>query len=155
MTKDELVALARDIAKRFMLNDALVCALVEQESSWNPDATRYEPGFYERYIAPMGLEDGEAKARSTSWGLCQVMGEVARELKYTGVLQCLCDPTTGLTYGCMHFANKLRQAQGDTYNALLRWNGGGNQAYPQQVIDRITHYVSDHDAVQSAAQNEN
>ena len=30
----------------------LVCAIIEQESAWNPWALRYEPSFYAKYIAP-------------------------------------------------------------------------------------------------------
>ncbi len=42
MTKDELVALARTIALAHGLRPDLVCAIVEQESSWRTYAVRYE-----------------------------------------------------------------------------------------------------------------
>lgn len=137
----QLITLARSVAQAHGLDDALVCAIVEQESGWNPNATRYEPAFYQRYILPMNLDELESTGRSTSWGLMQVMGEVARELHFTGAFAELLNPSTGLEYGCIHFANKLKQAGGDKYGALLRWNGGGNKNYPQQVINRVSKYV--------------
>ncbi|MFZ0821749.1 MAG: transglycosylase SLT domain-containing protein [Candidatus Acidiferrales bacterium] len=82
-TRDSFIALARAAAAAHSLDPALVCAVVEQESAWNPWAIRYEPGFLARYVAPLftagKLSTTEAYARSFSWGLMQVMGQVARE----------------------------------------------------------------------------
>ena len=80
----ELVALARCAAETHALWPELVCAIVEQESSWNPWALRYEPEFYEKYVAPQiargAIDDvTESRARAFSWGLMQVMGQAARE----------------------------------------------------------------------------
>jgi len=82
-TRESLIALARAAAAAHALDPALVCAVVEQESAWNPWAIRYEPGFLARYVAPIftagKISATEAYARSFSWGLMQVMGQVARE----------------------------------------------------------------------------
>jgi len=83
MTREELIALAKQTAAAHHLDPALVCAVCEQESSWNPWALRYEPAFFAKYVAPL-LTNGkvsatEAYARAFSWGLMQVMGQVARE----------------------------------------------------------------------------
>jgi Transglycosylase SLT domain len=87
---------------------ALVCAIIEQESAWNPHAIRYEPGFRTRYVAPLGLPPTEEIARSISWGLMQVMGQVAREHGFTGkFLSALCDPVVGLDIGCAALASKI------------------------------------------------
>jgi hypothetical protein len=74
----EIVALARTIASAHGLDPALVCAVVEQESAWDADAIRYEPAFRARYVPPLELPPTEEIARSISWGLMQVMGQVAR-----------------------------------------------------------------------------
>jgi soluble lytic murein transglycosylase-like protein len=42
----QLVVLARKAASAQSLDAALVCAVVEQESGWNPWAMRYEPAFF-------------------------------------------------------------------------------------------------------------
>ncbi len=82
-TRAELISLARAAATAHSLDPALVCAVVEQESAWNPWAIRYEPGFLARYVAPLftagKISATEAYARSFSWGLMQIMGQVARE----------------------------------------------------------------------------
>jgi hypothetical protein len=90
-----LIALARAAAAQHSLNPALICAIVEQESAWDPHAIRYEPAFRTRYVAPLGLPPTGEVARSISWGLMQVMGQVAREHGFTAKsLAALCDPAT-------------------------------------------------------------
>src|SRR6202021_1250910 len=124
-------------AAQHSLDPALVCAIVEQESAWDPHAIRYEPAFRTRYVAPLGLAPTEEVARSMSWGLMQVMGQVAREHGFTAVsLASLCDPAAGLAIGCRVFAAKFAVAEGNATRALLLWNGAGNQDYPASVLAR-------------------
>jgi soluble lytic murein transglycosylase-like protein len=142
----ELVALAHRVAEAHALWPELVCAIVEQESAWNHWALRYEPAFYDKYIAPQisraEIADlTEARARAFSWGLMQVMGQVAREHGFTGGLASLCDPAVGLDIGCRVFAAKLAAAEGNVARALLLWNGAGNREYPAAVLARAARYA--------------
>ena len=143
----ELVALARRAADTHGVWPELICAIVEQESSWNPWALRYEPAFYEKYIAPQTARGSivdvtESRARAFSWGLMQVMGQVAREHGFDGAsLAALCDPAAGLEIGCRVFAAKLAAAEGNVGRALLLWNGGGNQGYVAAVLARAGGYT--------------
>lgn len=142
----ELVALAQRTAERHELWPELVCAIVEQESAWNPWALRYEPAFYDKYVAPQIArgeiaEVTESRARAFSWGLMQVMGQVAREHGFTGALASLCDPAIGLEIGCRVFAAKLAAAEGNVTRALLLWNGAGNRDYPAAVLARTVSYA--------------
>jgi hypothetical protein len=108
MPTAELIALARAAAAKHALDPALVCAVIEQESAWDTHAIRYEPGFRTRYVAPQGLPPTEEIARSISWGLMQVMGQLAREHGFHGkFLSALCDPATGLEIGCAALAAKI------------------------------------------------
>ena len=153
----QLVLLARKAASAQSLDPALVCAIVEQESAWDPNAIRYEPAFRQRYVARLGLAPTEEIARSISWGLMQVMGQVAREHNFAAKsLASLCDPATSLEVGCTVFAAKLRAVGGDAgmgekddaasvannviARALQLWNGGANPAYAAQVLARIANY---------------
>lgn len=137
----DLVVLARSTAVKHSLDPALVCAVAEKESSWDPHAIRYEPSFRARYVAPLGLPPTEEVARSISWGLMQVMGQVAREHGFAGrFLSLLCDPLTGLEIGCIVLASKIRAAGGDISRALQLWNGGGNPNYSAEVLARIANY---------------
>ncbi len=49
----KLMDLARRAVQAEGLDPALVCAVVEQESNWNPWAIRYEPLFFAKYVAPL------------------------------------------------------------------------------------------------------
>jgi soluble lytic murein transglycosylase-like protein len=141
MLKTDLIALSRVMAAEQGLDPALVAAVIEQESGWNPWAVRYEPGFYRRYVQAMTLSDTEETMRSTSFGLMQCMGQVARELGFKGkYLTELCDPDINLRIGCKHLKNKLDRAHGDLRKALLAWNGGGNPHYPDEVLARTATY---------------
>src|SRR6266550_1899123 len=111
----EIIELARRIAAAHGLEPALVCAVIEQESAWNSWAVRCEPGFLSRYVAPLytagKLSATEAYSRSMSWGLMQVMGQVARESGFAEPsLAELCDPPVGLEWGCRIFAKRLAKA---------------------------------------------
>jgi soluble lytic murein transglycosylase-like protein len=137
----DLVSLARLAAAKHSLDPAIVCAIVEQESSWDTHAIRYEPAFRTRYVSPLGLPATEEVARSISWGLMQVMGQVARENGFSGKsLAELCDPAAGLEIGCTIFVSKLSTAAGDVTHALKRWNGGANSDYAAQVLARVSKY---------------
>ena len=141
-TTQARLALATKYALKYGLNPSLVAAVIEQESSWNPWAIRFEPAFHERYIVPLGFTDlTESHARATSFGLMQVMGQVARELGFQGrFLTQLCDPDAGVDIGCRKLQQCFDKHDRDPENSLLAYNGGGNQFYAKQVLDRMTHY---------------
>ena len=88
---------------------------METESDWYTHASRREKGFKRRYIDPIkSVErwgstsyETERENRATSFGLCQVMGQVARELGCTArSLTELTTPEIGLEYG----AKRLKKA---------------------------------------------
>src|ERR1700690_3953547 len=141
----KLVALARRAADAEGLDNALVCAVVEQESGWNPWAMRYEPLFFAKYVAPLYTNNKvsatEAYSRGISWGLMQVMGQTARERGVTSpFLSALCEPSAGLAIGCRILRQKLEAAGSEARKALLAWNGGGNPDYAEEVLARMGRY---------------
>jgi soluble lytic murein transglycosylase-like protein len=142
----QLVLLARKAAAAQSLDPALVCAVVEQESAWNPWALRFEPAFFTKYVAGLytnyKITASEAYARGFSWGLMQVMGQVARESGFEGpFLSAMCDPEQSLAIGCKVLRRKLDAAGGDCTRALQAWNGGANTAYATQVMARRPKYL--------------
>ena len=137
----EIVALARTTASAHGLDPALVCAVVEQESAWDADAIRYEPAFRTRYVAPLELPPTEEIARSISWGLMQVMGQVAREHGFQRpFLSARGDSSAGLAFGRIVLAAKLAAAGGNVPRGLALWNGDGNPDYAAQVLARVPPY---------------
>jgi len=143
----EIIDLARRIATSHGIEPSLVCAVIEQESAWNTWAVRYEPGFLSRYVAPLytagKFSATEAYTRSMSWGLMQVMGQVARESGFSEPsLAELCDPVIGVDLGCKILATRMARAKGDVSAALLAWNGGANPSYLTEVLARRRNYSS-------------
>jgi soluble lytic murein transglycosylase-like protein len=66
---------------------------------------------------------------------------VAREAGFHGTfLSEMCDPETGLEWGCTVLAKKLAQAGGDTAKGLQLWNGGANLQYASLVMARTNQY---------------
>jgi len=138
---DDLVGEATLLAQQHSLDPAVVCAVIEQESSWDTHAVRYEPLFRSRYVVPLALAPTEEITRSMSWGLMQVMGQVAREHGFSDkFLSALCEPKNGVTIGCIVLASKLSQTNGDLARALQIWNGGANPDYASEVLTRVPHY---------------
>ncbi|MHB8413280.1 MAG: lytic transglycosylase domain-containing protein [Candidatus Acidiferrales bacterium] len=145
MTRNELIALAKQTAEAHGLFGHVICGQIERESSWDPWTIRYEGAFFARYIQPMlaagKLHDAtEARARAISWGLGQVMGEVARELGYAGRLAALCDPAAGVEWQCRALDAKLRVQNGNVRDALQAYNGGANPSYADEVLQFAEKY---------------
>lgn len=137
----------------------LLLALCWQESSGNHWAIRYEPG-YEYFVqvdkkrplhdvaqsaqgnrirALQILGATEFHAQSTSYGLLQLMGATARDVGFKGkYLTELCDPEINIAYGSMFLWDYcFKQGKNSTEHALLRYNGGGNKNYPDEVLAKL------------------
>jgi hypothetical protein len=56
------------------------------------------------FQALKGSRDAEFWGQQASWGPMQVMGAVAREAGFVDHFPKLCDPYTGVRYGCVHLA---------------------------------------------------
>jgi soluble lytic murein transglycosylase-like protein len=144
-TNDARLALARKwAAKHGGLDPYIVCAVCEQESSWNPFAVRYENEFLARYVKPLNPLSPTTQeiTRACSFGLMQVMGLTAMEFGWRGYfLTDLCDPDNGVDYGCRKLQQCFENGSDDEH-ALLLYNGGGNAFYGQQVLARASHYMS-------------
>ena len=143
MTREELIALAVQTARAYELDPRLVCAVCEQESSFNPFAIRFEPAFLSRYVLPLNLGSRtEETARAFSWGIMQVMGQVAREHGFKGqFLSMLCEPVAGLDIGCRVLRSKLNSHPSTVTAGLLAYNGGGNKEYATGVIEKMSNYA--------------
>jgi hypothetical protein len=129
--------LFQDAEKRYSLPAGVLAAMAWKESSGIPWAARYEPEFFARYIANRPAKDlrglwprlvsgnTERNSRATSYGLLQVMGQVAREYGFAGIfLTQLCDPATGIEFGAKHLKRQLDRYKGDLAKALSAFNAG-------------------------------
>lgn len=148
----ELVEL---IAPTFGLDRSLLLAIIWQESSGDPEAVRAEPGFVWFFSPERGplrdprlttehnrdkaltiLGEEEFNFQTCSHGMMQVMGSVAREMGFIGPKQDLYLPEINVEYGCKYLKACIRRAGGNLQRGLLRWNGGGRNKYPDEVMEK-------------------
>lgn len=151
MVSDGLLHVIIEAAAEYDLPPENVLAVVLQESGGKPNAKRYEPGFFEHYIVPLGVDDPEeAKGLATSWGEMQVMGQVAREMGYTGPFQTILDDhTLAINLGCRHLAAKYKRyfRRYGWDGVFAAYNGGSvrfdfegkfvNQRYVDEVNEKL------------------
>jgi soluble lytic murein transglycosylase-like protein len=98
----------RDAEDKFRLPYGLIRSIIITESNGDPWAIRYEPAFKSAYLDGKTWKvfgavshETEVMSRATSWGLMQVMGQVARERGFDRpFLSALCNPGIGIDYGC-------------------------------------------------------
>jgi soluble lytic murein transglycosylase-like protein len=150
MVSKEIRDIIMTKANKYDLYPDLVEAHVMTESSGKPDATRYEPAFFKTYIIPLGIKnEAEAKGRATSWGLLQIMGQVARELGYQGNWEGLCDPEVNLEYGCKKLSKCYRRYHPELDKGIAAYNSGsaivvfreGKEVLRnQEYVDRVHRF---------------
>jgi len=136
-------ALAAKYGAKHGIDTVLICAVIEQESSWDPFAIRFEPAFEARYIKPAipSMPTTLEMTKAMSFGLMQIMGETALEFGWKGkFLTELCDPDIGVDFGCAKLRHCLDIKGDNETEALLAYNGGGNPLYASQVLARKPTY---------------
>lgn len=109
----------------FGVDPLLIEAVIQQESSGNADAFRFEPGFYLRYLEKDPKFKGMNKRRiSSSYGLMQIMYTTALELGFTGEPEDLFDIHLNVNLGTKLLDRLLKKYKGDVEKALMAYNGG-------------------------------
>lgn len=142
-----------DIADKHGVDKFLLAAICRQESNSNTWAMRYEPAYKPRldvikFAKLNGISRAtEEVAQGCSWGLCQVMGHIARSLGFQGSLTELCEPSVCLEYACKLLAQlKARfPARNDMISA---YNQGSPRKDPtgkyvnQEYVDSVLLHLS-------------
>lgn len=146
--KEEVYKLASVIAPHYSLDPFLVLAITEQESGYSQFALRLEQGYYFKYLRKnANIPQVVKPLMATSWGLMQVMGlsffemnefkHFTKPQEYVAFFDSyLADPAFQIHAGCRWFLKKMTLAGDEIRKALLYWNGGGNPAYPDEVLAR-------------------
>jgi hypothetical protein len=126
----ELVQTAARVASSKGLDPVLVCAVIAQESAWDPRAYRFEPHINE-----------------ASYGLMQVLESTARWMGLTGDVERLYDPETGITVGCDYLVwlRNFYKNDGDVRKMLGGYNAGPSNwqiatAYIESVLIKLPYY---------------
>jgi hypothetical protein len=140
----------QEISVSFSLDPSLVQAFVCQESGGDPCAVRFEKGYYgnsvvRREAAEFSKKNGgiptfdtELVCRSLSWGLGQIMGQVARESGLTDkFLSVLTNIENNIKWICILLLRRQGMARIKNLDHLIiSWNQGpgcsapsGNEPY--------------------------
>lgn len=146
--KPEITAAIQEAALAAGLPISIVRGIVCQESSGNPGATRFEPEFRKQYC-PTAEYGQEADDRSTSWGLMQIMGQVARERGFKGKFSELLQPEVGLYWGCRQL-NVLKARYFKKHGwagVIAAYNQGnarkiGNHFANQPYVNKVLKYAA-------------
>ena len=150
MTPQDAIALIHVAAVGQKIDPIFFQAICTVESSLNPLAMRYEPAwnylyFPREHASRLGItSETETQLQKFSYGLCQIMGSVAREHGFTGNLaQLVSEPTLTLKYGAIHLAKffwKYGQSESDVaaaYNAGSVKKTPGGMYFNQQYVDKV------------------
>jgi soluble lytic murein transglycosylase-like protein len=109
------------IAVRYGISQALVLAVITQESGGDPTASRFEPSV-SSWATVQAMAKGDAARLhylASSWGLMQVMGYHRPSLDPGQ----LCDPATNIEAGCEILKNNYVE-HGSWEDAIAAYNGG-------------------------------
>jgi len=121
-------------AANFNVPVSWIQAVIETESSWNPQAYRAEP-----------------RINDASYGLMQLLYRTARGLGYTGQPDGLYDPETNINLGA-RLLGELRRKHGDDFRRVYSAYNSGNPdlwetstqvaANVARAVSNLTRWVS-------------
>ena len=140
---------------KFDLDPKLVASIIYQESLGDPNASRFEDGFYDKLLKNKTKEQlsgyvpnfpptltSEKRARSESYGVMQVMGETARMMGFNERWLHKVRYTENNVYiGCKylrHLFDKAANISGGKEKliyVLTKWNG--SSSYPAKIFDHM------------------
>ncbi len=108
-----------------------ILATIVTESGGKPDAYRFEPAFYDRYLKDTSpwTENpyyGEPKRISASYGLMQIMYTTAYNIGFRGKPEDLYDPATAIDVSTAYIASaaQRKQHQWDPPKIACAYNAG-------------------------------
>ena len=138
-------------AFKYGLDPDYVEAHIMVESSGEPQKTRFEPAFYKTYIQPLliknNLSPAESRGRATSYGLLQIMGQVARELGLEGNFNDLLTVSVGLEWGCKKLAQCYHKYPNDIHAGISAYNCGtprllkNGKLKNQEYVDKVLGFL--------------
>lgn len=115
-------------SQRYQVPEEWIRAVIETESSWNPNAYRWE-----------------AKIGDASYGLMQILGKTAIGLGFDGdVYHDLYDPAVNIDLGTMDLAQLIRAYGNDFRRVYSAYNSGKPDLWQtsQEVAQHVENAVA-------------
>ena len=150
-----IVALIHQKAIEHSCDPELLQAIVQIESAYNPNATRYEPNykwiFHPRdHAEALGIKyEDELRLQMSSLGLAQVMGALARELGLKEHLTELLKPKANLDYACKYLRKLMVRYGSNEASIISAYNAGtakkrlSGMYYNQTYVDKVSRVLED------------
>ncbi len=150
----EFLPIVEAMSNSYKIDYKMLCGICEVESSWNPYAVRYESDFKDLsqpfyWAKHLGItEMTEIQCQKTYWGLCQMMGSVARGLGFEDMLPKLCDANMNLHFMCS-LLTRLKAKYPLPQDQICAYNMGHvekslgkyvNQDYVDKVLKAMGNY---------------
>lgn len=135
VSSDTLTPLVDQISSKYGVDPALIKGIIQQESRWDVNASRYE-----------------AHLNDSSWGLMQVLLKTAKWILGNDKLTIadLINPQINVDAGTKYIASLLKQYNGKVQDAIAAYNAGSprrnkdgsyvNQAYVDKVYRNYMMY---------------
>ena len=122
-------AIILDAAARYVMDPMLIKAMITKESTWDPNAYRYE---------------GKLKPPDASRGLMQILYRTAQWVGYTDTPEGLFDPTININFGVKYLATQLNLYG---YPAgISAYNAGspitGNAQYVNDITNAYAWFIA-------------
>lgn len=148
----------KNCAKFYKIDEKLIRAIIQTESSWNIFSIRIERGFWSRYfsgIKNVFFNTPEKDEKwlsypdlvSASYGLMQIMLTTAMELGFRFSYPTeLLDPNTNIKWGCA-LLRKLYNRYGDWNDVISAYNQGNNKKdkngkyINQNYVDKVNKFI--------------
>lgn len=115
-------------SQQYQVPEEWIRAVIETESSWNPNAYKYE-----------------AKINDASYGLMQILGKTAIGLGFEGdVYNDLYDPALNIDLGTMDLAQLIRSYGTDFRRVYSAYNSGNPDLWQtsQEVAAHVANAVN-------------
>lgn len=158
---NSLSALIKLNAEKYSLDAKLVACIIYQESGGDEEAYRCEDHFFDAHYAAYlttppkkNIKDlvgyvprvtptlrSELRARSTSWGVMQTLGETARMMGYDGRWLPACRKNEiNVDLGCKYLRHLFSKAakipeERKLFQVLNWWNG--SEDYPPLIFEHL------------------
>lgn len=116
-----------EASQRYQVPESWIRAVIETESSWNPNAYRYEE-----------------KIKDASYGLMQILGKTAIGLGFDGdVYHDLYDPATNIDLGTRDLAQLIRSYGTDFRQVYSAYNSGNPNLWQtsQEVAAHVANAI--------------
>lgn len=132
-------ALVISVAGKYGLDVALLNAQIQVESAGDPFALRYEINFYHTYLKnnEHALSKEYGPLGACSYGLMQIILEVAMELGFGDRPEKLFVPNIGLAYGAAKMQSLLKWSNNDYDRALSAYNAGKGSPFNHIYVNKV------------------